>query len=188
MATYHSALVTRVSGPRTLQDCAGRGIAWVDEESASGYVIPRLHCASMGIDARTFFGKEVFARTHVGVVDAVVAGRVGVGATYCNMDATGKRVLNAGWTEPDGSNARPVEILATAGPIPNDTIVGSAKLPLPLRAALTRWLVGLTPRGRELFQLLLRATEFRVLSAAHFTPLRHIVRTARARGFSMPPR
>jgi phosphonate transport system substrate-binding protein len=187
MATYHSALITRKGGPRDLKACEGRGVAWVDEQSASGYVIPRLHCASLGIDARTFFGKELFARTHIAVVDAVVSGRVGVGATYCNFDASGKRVTNAGWTDPDGGNPRPIEMLTSAGPIPNDAIVGSAKLPLPLRAALTRWLIGLEPRGRELFQQLLRATEFRVLPAAHFTPLKHIVRTARARGFSMVP-
>ncbi len=189
LATYHSALITRLGGPRTVKDCAGRDVAWVDAESASGYLIPRLHLASLGIDVRTFFGKEIYARTHAAVVDAVVAGRVTLGATYCNFDSSSKRVTNAGWTDPDGHNARPVEMLASAGPIPNDAIVGSAKLPLPLRASLTRFVLELQPRGKELFQQLLRATEFRVLPAAHFEPLKHIVRAARARGFSMvPPR
>jgi len=186
LASYYSALFARRGGPRTIHECEGKGVAWVDAESASGYVIPRLHLASLGIDARTFFGKEIFARTHTAVVDAVVAGRVAVGATFCNLDAA-KRVTNAGWTDPDGTNARQVEMISSAGPIPNDAIVGSMKLPLPTRAALTRWLLELDPRGKALFQQLLRATEFRVLPAAHFDPLKHIVRTARVRGFTMPP-
>jgi phosphonate transport system substrate-binding protein len=186
MASYHSALVVRKGGPRTLQECAGRGVAWVDGESASGYVIPRLHLTSLGIDARTFFGKEIFAHTHTAVVDAVVEGRVVVGATFCNLDVA-KRVANAGWTDPDGSNARPVDMISSAGPIPNDAIVGSTKLPLPTRAGLTRWLLELDPRAKTLFQQLLRATEFRVLAPAHYEPLKHIVRTARARGFTMRP-
>jgi ABC-type phosphate/phosphonate transport system substrate-binding protein len=149
-------------------------------------LIPRLHCVSLGIDVTTFFGKEHFARTHTGVVDAVVSGRTLLGATYCNFDAHGKST-NAGWTDPDGGNARAVEMIASAGPIPNDTIVGATKMPLPLRTALTRWLIEMTPRGSELFQQLLRATEFRVLPAAHFAQLKHMVRTARARGVTIPP-
>jgi len=186
-ATYHSALITRKGVAKRIEDCKGKTVAWVDQESASGYVIPRLHLASLGIDVGAFFSKEIFAKTHMGVVDAVVAGRVDVGATYCNFDPGSKTVSNAGWTDPDGSNARPVEMLTSTGAIPNDAIVGTSKLPLPLRASVTRFFLELEPRGKQLFEQLLRATEFRVTRPGHFDPLKHMVRMARVRGYSIPP-
>ncbi len=187
MATYHAALITRKGGPSTIEQCAGKSVAWVDSESASGYVIPRMHLASLGIDVPRFFGKEIFLRTHDAVVDAVVAGRATVGATFCNFAPGSKRIVNAGWTDPDGTKPRAVELLASAGPIPNDAIVGSSKLPLPLRASITRFFLDIGPRGKQLFEQLLRANEFRVFPAGHFDPLKHMVRVARVRGFSIPP-
>ena len=186
-ATYHSALITRKGVAKTIEECKGKSIAWVDQESASGYVIPRLHLASLGIDAPKFFSKEIFAKTHMGVVDAVVAGRADVGATYCNFDPTTKQVSNAGWTDADGHNARSVEMLTSTGAIPNDAIVGTSKLPVPVRTGVTRFLLELSPRGKQLFEQLLRATEFRVSRPGHFEPLKHMVRMARVRGYSMPP-
>lgn len=187
MATYHAALVARRGGPTTIEECRGKRVAWVDAESASGYLIPRLHLVSVGFDVARGFAKETFEKTHIGVVDAVLAGRAEIGATYCNFEPNTQRVANAGWTDADGGNARPVTIVASAGPIPNDAIVGSSKLPLPLRARLTRWLLELDPNGKRLFQQLLRASEFRVFPSAHFEPLKHMVRLARVRGFSIPP-
>jgi phosphate/phosphite/phosphonate ABC transporter binding protein len=186
-ATYHSALITRKGAAKTIEDCKGKSIAWVDQESASGYVIPRLHLASLGIDIGKFFSKEIFAKTHMGVVDAVIAGRADVGATYCNFEPGSKTMSNAAWTDVDGNNARSIDMLTSTGAIPNDAIVGTSKLPLPLRASVTRFLLELSPRGKQLFEQLLRATEFRVSRPNHFEPLKHMVRMARVRGYSIPP-
>lgn len=186
-ATYHSALITRKGAAKSLEECKGRSIVWVDQESASGYVIPRLHLASLGIDAGTFFSREIFAKTHMGVVDAVLAGRADVGATYCNFEPGSKNLANAAWTDFDGNNARAIEMLSSTGAIPNDAIVGTSKLPLPLRASVTRFLLELSPRGKQLFEQFLRATEFRVSRPGHFEPLKHMVRMARVRGYSIPP-
>jgi ABC-type phosphate/phosphonate transport system substrate-binding protein len=186
-ATYHSALIARKGTVKTIEDCKGKSVAWVDHESASGYVIPRIHLASLGIDVASFFSKEIFAKTHMGVVDAVVAARADVGATFCNFTPGSKIVSNAAWTDADGSNPRAVDMLTSTGAIPNDAIVGTSKLPLPLRASVTRFLIELSPRGKQLFEQLLRATEFRVSRPGHFEPLKHMVRMARVRGFTIPP-
>jgi len=186
-ATYHSALISRKGAAKTIEDCKGKSIVWVDQESASGYVIPRLYLASLGIDPGTFFSKEIFAKTHMGVVDAVIAGRADVGATYCNFEPGSKNLANAAWTDFDGNNARAIDMIGSTGAIPNDAIVGTSKLPLPLRASITRFLLEPTPRGKQLFDHLLRATEFRVSRPGHFEPLKHMVRVARVRGYSIPP-
>ena len=185
--SYYAAFIAHRGGPRTLRECEGRRCAWVDVESASGYVIPRLHLASVGIDVQGFFGHESFVGSHAAVVEAVGNGRVDVGATFCNIDPVSKRLLNAAWTDLDGKCARPIEMLAHTGAIPNDAIVAGSKLALPQRASLTRWLLELGAREKELFAKLLRATEFRVFTPAHFDPLKHMIRASRARGYSIPP-
>jgi len=187
MATYHAAFITKKGGPRDLKECKGKRVAWVDAESASGYVIPRMHLASMGLEMKGFFSGEAFVKSHTAVVEAVALGRADVGATFCSLDPATKRVLTAGWTSSDGRPLFSVETIATAGPIPNDAIVASAQLPLPVRASLRRWLLQLAQRDKDLFQQLLRASEFRTFPDGHFDPLKHTIRVARARGFSMPP-
>jgi ABC-type phosphate/phosphonate transport system substrate-binding protein len=186
-ATYHSALIARKGAGKKIEDFRGKSVAWVDRASAAGYVIPRLHLAALGFDVASFFSKDIFAKTHMGVVDAILAGRAELGATYCNFAPGGTHVSNASWTDLDGNNARAVELIATTGAIPNDAIVGSAKLPLPVRAAITRFLIDLSPRGKQLFDQLLQASEFRVSRPGHFEPLKHMVRVARVRGVSIPP-
>ena len=134
-----------------------------------------------------FFQRETLVGTHAAVVDAVISGRVDVGVTFCNVDPSTKKILNAGWTEADGRSVRPVHVIDIAGPIPNDAIVASTRVSLAVRGTLTRWLLEIGAAEKELFQRLVRATEFRVIPQAHFEPLKHMVRIARARGFSMPP-
>jgi ABC-type phosphate/phosphonate transport system substrate-binding protein len=181
--TYGAALVMRRAGGKTLADLQGLRVAWVGHESAAGYLVPRMHIASLGFDPRTFFAQESFEQSHLGVVDAVVSGRADVGATFCTIDPGTKRVINAGWTNAEGATLRQVEIVATIGPIPNDAIVCAARMPAGLKTGLTRWLLGPDARTHELLAELFQVRAFRVAPVAHFDPLRHLVRAARARGY-----
>lgn len=181
-ASYHTAFISRKGGPRTLAECAGRSIAWVDRESASGYLIPCLHLVSQGIDPWTSFSRETFHGTHSALVEAVLSGRSDVGATFANIDPATKQILNAAWTDPTGRSDRAVHVIDTAGPIPNDAIVASTKLPAVTRSALTRWLLEIGTAEKDLFRRLIRADEFKVIPPSHFEPLKHMVRAARARG------
>jgi phosphonate transport system substrate-binding protein len=181
MATYRTAIIAREHGPSRIEDLRGLRMAWVDRESSSGYIVPRIHLASLGCDLRTFFAQESFHLSHVGVVDAVASGRADAGATFYSVDASGK-VVSAGWTSHDGSTIRPVKTVATAGPIPNDTIVVSKKLSASVRSAIQRWLLELDAPSRDLFAEIIHSREFRVPSAEHFVPLRSMVAAGRARG------
>ena len=186
--SYSSALVTR-RGIRpnasrdlatTLAELRGRRVAWVDAESAAGYLVPRMQLAASGVeDPGSFWGRETFVRTHPAVIDAVVSGQAEVGATYCQLDAQ-KNVVRGAWIDEEGLARRPIEVLATFGPIPNDALVVSNLVPVADRSALTRAMQ--VPRVRELLGQLVGATDFRMPSATHYEPLRHLLRTARARG------
>jgi phosphonate transport system substrate-binding protein len=182
--SYYSALITRESRGKALADLHGMRVAWVDRESAAGYLVPRLHLASLGFDVKRFFAQETFEHSHLGVVDAVVNGTADVGATFCTLEPQTGRVLTAGWTAADGSTIRNVFVAATIGPIPNDVIVASTKVPAAVRSALTRWLLAPDDRSCELLAELFQVRTFKVANEAHFETLRHAIRAARARGVS----
>lgn len=188
LTAYHSALIVRRGGPKTIAELKGRRAAWVERDSAAGYLVPRMQLAGQGHDVLRFFSRELFVHAHPAVIDAVAGGEADVGATYCHVDPSTKKVARAPWTDDDGRPLRPIEAIATFGPIPNDALVGSNELPAPARAALTRWLLDLDPRARDLFERILGAHDFRVPSPDHFDALRHSLRAARARGHdAMPP-
>jgi phosphate/phosphite/phosphonate ABC transporter binding protein len=185
--SYHAALlVRRGQGPKTLAALQGRRVAWVDRESAAGYLVPRIFLAAQGIDVLRFFSREVFVHAHSAVIDAVATGDVDVGATYCHLDASGQ-VHRGGWLDEAGHAVRPLEVLATMGPIPNDALVAARELPVAARSGLLRWLVSLDGPSRERFDRVLSASEFRVPAPDHFDALRHVVRAARARGHDALP-
>jgi phosphonate transport system substrate-binding protein len=183
--TYQSALIVRRGGPRTIGELRGRRAVWVERDSAAGYIVPRMVLASQGIDVRRFFSRESFVHSHSAVIDAVVNGDADVGATYCHVAE--KRVVRAAWLEESGRALRPIDVLATSGPIPNDAMVASSSIAASARSALTRWLLDPTPRARDLLRRLLGAGEFRVPDPRHYDPLRHMLRAAHARGQDAMP-
>src|SRR5206468_2425304 len=81
MTTYHAAFIVRRGGPKTLVELRGRRAAWVQRDSAAGYLVPRMHLAAQGFDVLRFFSRELFVHAHSGVIDAVVSGDADVGAT-----------------------------------------------------------------------------------------------------------
>ncbi len=191
--TYHSALIVRRGGPRNVADLRMRRAVWVQRDSAAGYLVPRMHLATQGIDVLRYFSRELFVHSHPGVVDAIVNGDADVGATYCHVDETRKRAADEGherpqriirgaWVDDESRPIRPIEVLATFGPIPNDALVASNELSASARSSLARWLLGPSPTARELFVRLLGSGDFRVPSPSHFDPLKHMLRAARARG------
>jgi phosphonate transport system substrate-binding protein len=182
---YHAAFITRRGGAKTLEELQGRRVAWVDRESAAGYLVPRMHLASLGLDPSKLFSQEIFAQSHFGVVEAVVNGRADVGATFCTLEPRTKRILTAGWTAADGQTLRPVDLVTTAGPIPNDAIVAAARLPSSVKTALTRWLLNLDERSKAILTELFHVKAFKLSTPTHFEPLRHMLRAARARGYDV---
>lgn len=185
--TYHTALVVRPGGPRGVAELRGRRAVWVQRDSAAGYIVPRMNLASQGIDVLRFFSREMFVHSHPGVIDAIVSGEADVGATYCHVDAATGKVIRGAWLDDSGRTLRPIEVLATYGPIPNDALVGSNELSAATRGALTRSLLDPSPRVKELFAKLLGSGDFRVPAAAHYDSLRHTLRAARARGHDAAP-
>ncbi len=185
-STYRSAIVVRPGTIDGIGALRGRRIAWVSPDSASGYIVPRVYIAAEGHDVLHFFGSEVFLRDHRAVVDAVARGDVDAGATYCSLGPDGS-VESGSWMADEGKPGRPLEVLATFGPIPGDAIVAATSVPAHARLAVTRYLLDVTNADQVLTKLL-RTKALKIATRDHFDSLRHVLRTARARGYAaLPP-
>src|SRR5690606_16124401 len=118
--TYESAIVVRADSPLlTLADLAGHSIAYVDSESASGYLFAAdLIWRGLGDPGRVL-SEQLFQGSHTAVTDAVRRKWVDAGATYLVRDTRG-RVAHGGWLElPEGEQV-PLRVLATTAAIPCD--------------------------------------------------------------------
>jgi phosphonate transport system substrate-binding protein len=86
LSGYYSALVVRADSPyKTIDDLAGKTIGYVDFNSTSGYIYPRMMMKRQGKDPDKFFGKSVVSGGHSqgvlglanGQFDAVFANATG---------------------------------------------------------------------------------------------------------------
>jgi ABC-type phosphate/phosphonate transport system substrate-binding protein len=180
---FHSALIVRQGGPKTIDALKGCRVGWVDRASAAGHLVPKMHLVASGHPLRGFFAQETFLGSHIAVVDALLSDRIDVGATFCKLQPETGRVLHAAWTSPDGTTARPVEVLASMGPIPNDVIVAGGKLPNDAQPRVLRWFLDPpSARAKQLLAELVRAEAYRSVVASHFEPLRRMMNACAARG------
>ena len=180
--SYSAAILARPDGPRKMADLQGRRMAWVDPDSSSGYLVPRLCLQGAGLNLTTLFAHESFLMSHAAVVSAVLGGRFDAGATYCQPQQVNGRPRGA-WGDAD------VHVVTTSGAIPNDAIVASRNVAPDVRSKVLRWLLDLrSPRAKSLCADLFGAEAFRIATPEHFEPLRRILIAAKAHGSMPPPR
>lgn len=120
--SFHGALIARRdSGLVGIRDLKGLSVGWVDRDSAAGYVLTRALIAEQRPDVDGFLGPQQILGSHRAVVEAVVDGRVQVGATFVNFGA-GATMIGSGWQELLGDRASEVGAIAITGSIPGDVI------------------------------------------------------------------
>ena len=169
-SSYTAALFTsRESHIRTLDDLDDLRAAWVDPESAAGYLLVRAHLAQQGIDLHRAFSENTFFGSHDAVADAVVNKRADVGATFAYLDEQG-HPLRAGWGHAS------VRIIAKAGPIPNDLIAARTGLSdLLVRLVQSALIDVQNAELRQAARALLSADGFIVPQPDHLQPLERLL-------------
>lgn len=152
---YWSAIVVRKdSGIKSVRDLEGKTIAWVDKNSAAGYVFPRAALVAEKLDPDKLFAKQTFAGRHDAAVLAVLNKSVDAAATFTNDN----RNKSGAWTQflkPE--EAAQLTAIFYSKPIPGDTFSVSkqfyTKYPT-LSRGIAAALQGIkTPESKLLFNL-----------------------------------
>jgi phosphate/phosphite/phosphonate ABC transporter binding protein len=177
---FHSVLVAhRASEMKTPGDVVGKRAAWVDPYSASGYVLPRIELAKLGVDPKTAFSTERFYHSHSGAVRAVLERRADVAGTWIGRDAAGV-IVRAPWTEMVGGEA--VRILQTFGVIPSDTIAARSSLELGESEKVRQALLAIAKTHPDLVRDLFGVDEFRPWTAEGYDALQNSTHQASMEG------
>src|SRR4051794_36431740 len=133
--TYQSVVVTRIdSGIHDLAALRGTTIGLVDEQSTSGYLVPRAMLREAGIDPDRDLTVRLYGR-HRAVIEAVLAGEVVAGATHSSR-------IRPPTLEQGAEYAR-LRVVASSRPIPRGPLVVRADLPADTRQALVEALLSI---------------------------------------------
>jgi len=166
---FHSALIVAAASRfSTLEDLRGSRVAWVDRDSASGYVMPRVALAQQGSDPATFFASETFCHSHESVVRAIADGDVDVGATYAGQDEQGE-ITRGPWLEPPlGTPMTAMRVIQHFGSIPGDTTAARPGLAPEIceRISIELQAMSTDPKSRPLLRKVFGIDEFRPWAAS----------------------
>lgn len=170
-ASFSSALFTRPGAAfKRPADLVAVRAAWVDRQSAAGYLVIRASLRAQGFDLERAFASESFLGSHEAVVQAVLHGEADVGATFVYLDATRGSILRAGW-----GTAAP-QVIAYGGPIPSDVIAASIRVPVTTLRAIQRALCDESDASLKLAAAkLLGADGFVVPLPEHLDPLSRLL-------------
>ena len=137
-ATFYTGeiIVRADSGITSLDDLKGKTFCWVDPNSTSGYIIPRIMLLANGINPDTDFAEQVEAGSHNNVVAAVYNGDCDAGACYSDARSSIAEEY------PDVMDV--VSILATTPEIPNDNVSFIKNFPTDMRDSITQALLDIS--------------------------------------------
>ncbi len=178
-STFHSVLVVRADSRfHAPNDLVRARAAWVDRYSASGFVVPRVALANLGVDPRSAFSEQRFWRSHESAIRVVVGGRADFAATYAGVGPDGA-IERGPWLDVKGA-ADAVRVIAVLGEIPGDIVAVHAGLDPAKRQCLTTALLAIShdKRSRLLANDAFGVDEFQPFEAAGYIELRQLTESA----------
>jgi phosphonate transport system substrate-binding protein len=131
------------AGITELADLKGKVFCWVDPNSTSGYIIPRIMLLANGIDPDSDFAQQVEAGSHNNVITQVYNGDCDAGASYVDARSSIEEDF------PDVNEK--VLVLAETTDIPNDNVAFIESFPEEMREEIVTALLEIaqTPEGQE---------------------------------------
>ncbi len=166
--TYRSALVSRAQDTFDISSL-GAGVfrprvAWVDESSVGGYLLPRAYLRSVGIDVDTAFLNQRMFGSYAACIDAVLD---------FDADLTALFVGPGGLKDTWRVRAPRLKLLAYTDESPNDGVVLSPKLAPERAATLVAGLHALIAdsRSNAIFTSMFNVEGFDVPPSGTYIPL-----------------
>jgi phosphonate transport system substrate-binding protein len=150
---YRGQFIANVnSGIKSFADLKGKSFCFVDPNSTSGYVVPRIILAANGINPDTDFSATQNAGSHNNVAIAVYKGDCDAGVTYVNVLTDTSANLAA--TYPDIADK--VKVFAVTDRIPNDGMQFIKSLDPKLQAVIVEGMLAMAqdPGGKAILKSL----------------------------------
>ena len=189
---YYATILSRGDQKLTkLSQLKGKRFAFVDDQSASGYLYPEVYFKKSGIDPKSFFSEVIFSGNHTESIKLLREGKVDAVAVFSN-DAKGKetaweRFPGVGAGVGDGTAAQKLKSLKkpnriwVSEPIPNDPFCvrqefydSNPKIAHELMFALLE-LDGDATEGAN-FKKLLGVSSLKIATTQQYEPVREMVK------------
>lgn len=178
--TSYSAylFVERDSPYQQLEDLRGARVAFVDERSTSGFLMPYAQLLDAGLHPERDLAEQLFLGDHVSALRAVAEGRADAAASYADvLPWASEQALEEGWEMPA------FRLLGNAGRIPLDTLCAGPQVSEGMKRALERELLAAntsSAAGRAFFISSGRIVGWAQSSDDQYDGVRQVQRRVRA--------
>jgi len=137
-SSYHGYIIARKDKSfHSLDALRGKRFAFVDKQSASGYVYPRAMLLEQGKQPESFFAENIFLGSHNRVIEAVLDGTVDAGATYSEAMEIARN---------KGLHTQELVVLAQTEAIPKDAIAARPGFDQELVASIKNAFIDMTDK------------------------------------------
>jgi phosphonate transport system substrate-binding protein len=169
-------IANQASGIKSYADLKGKTFCFVDPNSTSGYIIPRIVLMANGVNPDTDFKATQNAGSHPNVVTAVYKGDCDAGVTY--IDAITDPVANLPAKYPDITDK--VKAFADTPRIPNDGVQYVKTLDPKVQAATTDGLLAMAkdPGGNAVLRGLYTIDGFQKIDATFYQEFAGVLKAA----------
>jgi phosphonate transport system substrate-binding protein len=174
---YKAQFIANVdSGINSFADLKGKTFCFVDPNSTSGYIVPRIILAANGINPDTDFAATQNAGSHPNVAIAVYQGDCDAGVTFINVLTDASADLQA--TYPDITDK--VKVFAVSDRIPNDGLQFIKSLDPDLKAVIVEGLMAMAedPGGKAVLKSLYNYDAFQEVDPAFYNDFLAILQAA----------
>src|SRR5688572_28068957 len=164
---YKAQFIANVdSGINSFADLKGKTFCFVDPNSTSGYIIPRIILAANGINPDVDFAATQNAGSHPNVAIAVYQGDCDAGVTFINVLTDASADLKA--TYPDIEDK--VKVFAVSDRIPNDGMQFIQSLDPELKSVIVQGMMAMAedPGGKAVLKSLYNYDAFQEVDPAFY--------------------
>lgn len=163
-------------GIKSFADLKGKSFCFVDPNSTSGYIVPRIILKANGIDPDTDLSATQNAGSHPNVAIAVYKGDCDAGVTFINVLTDASANLEA--TYPD--IATKVSVFAVTDRIPNDGMQFIKSLDPKLQAVITEGMLAMAsdPGGKAVLKSLYNYDSFQKVEPTFYNDFAEVLKKA----------
>ena len=163
-------------GIKSFADLKGKTFCFVDPNSTSGYIVPRIILKANGIDPDTDFAATQNAGSHPNVAIAVYKGDCDAGVTFINVLTDASANLQA--TYPDITDK--VTVFAVTDRIPNDGMQFIKSLDPKLQAVIVEGMLAMAndPGGKAVLKSLYNYDSFQQVKPDFYNDFAKVLKAA----------